>query len=632
MGKAPRVRRVTIVGAGMAGMSAALRLLERGFHVRVYEQDEFVGGMLHSYWDHETETQREHGYHMFPNFYFNFWTIAEELGIEENFTPREALNFLREKSLKNLPALYNPGGPQDFLRNLSSGAESPPDLFVYMYSMIDILAQPPEKHGLLDKYSVNGFLHSRPYMTAEAAKLHQTVWETVWGIASYQASARSYQTFLKYSNRYSVPEFWFLAGTKWDCLLKPWLNELKSYGDRFELYKLHRLKHVEIVPQSKWVGALEFDRVNRSPSVHPRKWSTVGHERVDVSEDAVILAVTPGAVKQLVRDDGLDERSNPESSRTPRKAGLYDAAPSLRDVQYLKAQPMGSLQLYLNRRLKHVPADVTEFVDAPYSMTFLDFTQLWPDLTNTFLNVSVSDVVPLLPIPLERRGDSHELVVDLEQPTTAAEYVLIEVLQRLPITLKDVDLRRTALDLNTGEELFANMVGSWDRRPDTATPLQNLWLAGTYVKNVIDVATIEGAVITGLKAAEAIRVDRAPREPPVAILEPEAFPWEMFKALQIAWAPIAANAKLWSEANRFLGRFGPGWGKLQQQLMESAVRALRPFFGRMPDPPEYLGPLNWMVTSRNLPEDDPRAVGPIYWNYNPDGKKKKSAKKKPKKT
>jgi zeta-carotene desaturase len=32
-------------------MTAALRLLERGFHVRMYGQDDFVGGMLHSFWD-----------------------------------------------------------------------------------------------------------------------------------------------------------------------------------------------------------------------------------------------------------------------------------------------------------------------------------------------------------------------------------------------------------------------------------------------------------------------------------------------------------------------------------------------------------------------------------------------------
>lgn len=601
------MRHATIVGGGVAGLTASLRLLERGYRVTLYEQDDFVGGMLHSYWDEVTQTRREHGYHMFPNFYFNFWRIAEQLGLQEHFVPREGLRFLRRDAgaLSELPALYNPGGPQDFLRNLASRAESAPDLFIYMYSMIDLLADPPENRGLLDDYSVNGFLRSRPYMTEAAAQLHQTVWETVWAVASYQASAQSYRNFLRFSNRYSVPEFWFLAGTKWDCLIKPWLDHLESYGDGFQLRRLHRLERVHVDRACRRVEALEFVHVDRSPSVNPGSWSVEGDPvLVDVTDDAVVLAVTPGAMKRLVRDD------------------FYAAAPQLGELQYLGAEPMGAMQLYLRRRLDDVPIDVTEFSDAPYSMTFLDFTALWPDLDTTYLNVSVSDVVALLSLPAERRDEHDELILDLAAPSTAVEFVLIEVLQRLPITLDDVDRRRTAFDMYSGEELFANLVGSWEHRPETATPLQNLWLAGTYVKNDIDVATIEGAVITGSMAAEAIRAVHTPDEEPITILQPDSFPTEMFQAIRLAWAPIVANAKIWSEANRLLGGRAPGWNALQQRFLDAYVKALEPWFGRMPDPPSYLGPLNWTVASRWLPEGDPRAIGPIYWNYNADGTRK----------
>src|SRR4051812_40980439 len=37
---------VTIVGGGIAGLTSALRLLERGFEVTLIEQDPFLGGML----------------------------------------------------------------------------------------------------------------------------------------------------------------------------------------------------------------------------------------------------------------------------------------------------------------------------------------------------------------------------------------------------------------------------------------------------------------------------------------------------------------------------------------------------------------------------------------------------------
>lgn len=617
------MKKVTIVGAGVAGMSAALRLLERGFHVTLYEQDDFVGGMLHSYEDEVTGTRREHSYHMFPNFYFNFFTIAEEIGIKNNFTPREAFRFLKGDELDRLPAMFNPSGPQDFLRNMDSGAAPPPDLFIYMYSMIDMLSEPEHKQDLLDKYSVNGFLHSRPYMTRIAADLHQTLWETVWAISSYQASAKSYRTFVKYTNRYSVPEFFLLAGNKWDYLMKPWLEKLEGFGEKhFVRKKLHRLTKVVPNKDGTRIASLEFDEVDRSPSVN-ECWEVLNHQTVDVSKDQVILAVTPGAVKRLLTDK------------------FYDAAPHLGEVQYLEAEPMGALQLYLNCHIDKLPKDVTDFVGAKYYMTFLDYTQLWRDIRHstppgekpdTFLYVTCSDVVSLLSVPPEKRhpkGHKHEnqLILDLDHPTTAIEYVLNEVMQHLPVEIEDIDLRKTAFDMNTGEELFANMVGSWERRPETETPIENLFMAGTYVKNIMDVSTIEGGVISGLNAAEAIRSRHAPKSEPIVVLEPEAFPVELFQALKVAWAPMAASAKLWSEANGVMGRYGSGWEETQRKFIKAAVQALEPFMGRKPNPPHYLGPINWTNSVRNLPKGHPLATGPIYWNYDEKGYRKHHGKK-----
>lgn len=621
------MKKVTIVGAGVAGMSAALRLLERGFHVTLYEQDDFVGGMLHSYWDEVTQTRREHSYHMFPNFYFNFWTIAEQIGIQNNFTPREAFRFLRGDELDRLPAMFNPSGPQDFLRNMDSGAAPPPDLFIYMYSMIDMLAEPEHKHDLLDTYSVNGFLHSRPYMTRIAADLHQTLWETVWAISSYQASAKSYRTFVKYTNRYSVPEFFLLAGNKWEYLMEPWLDTLEAFNKvgeekQFERKMLHRLTKVVPDPKKSRIASLEFDIVNRSPSVNDT-WEVTDTVTHDVSGEDVILAVTPGAIKRLVKDE------------------FYDAAPHLGEVQYLQAEPMGALQLYLNCHLAKLPKDVTDFEGAKYYMTFLDYTQLWRDIKhsgkdheppNTFLYVTCSDVVSLLSVPPEKRYPKghkleYQLILDLKHPTTAIEYVLNEVLEHLPVTLEHIDLRKTAFDMNTGEELFANMVGSWERRPETETPLHNLWMAGTYVKNLMDVSTIEGAVMSGLNAAEAIRAKRAPKQPAITVLEPRAFPPELFQALKLAWAPLVASAKMWSEANQLLGKYGDGWEETQRKIIKAGVKALEPYMGRKPNPPKYLGPINWTNSVRDLPEGHPLATGPIYWNYDEKGYRKHAGKK-----
>ena len=72
---------VTIVGAGMAGLTAALRLSERGFRVTLLEQDDHIGGKLGAFRDPKTGDYREHSYHMYLNWYNNFWKIVDQLGV-----------------------------------------------------------------------------------------------------------------------------------------------------------------------------------------------------------------------------------------------------------------------------------------------------------------------------------------------------------------------------------------------------------------------------------------------------------------------------------------------------------------------------------------------------------------------
>ena len=48
--------------------------------------------------------------------------------------------------------------------------------------------------------------------------------------------------------------------------------------------------------------------------------------------------------------------------------------------------------------------------------------------------------------------------------------------------------------------LLVNTTGSWDKRPEPVTGIENLFLAGDYVRNDIDLATMEGANETGRAA------------------------------------------------------------------------------------------------------------------------------------
>ena len=66
---------VIVIGGGVAGMSAAHELIERGFTVRVFERQDLPGGKARSVSVDGTGTEGrkdlpgEHGFRFFPRFY-----------------------------------------------------------------------------------------------------------------------------------------------------------------------------------------------------------------------------------------------------------------------------------------------------------------------------------------------------------------------------------------------------------------------------------------------------------------------------------------------------------------------------------------------------------------------------------
>jgi hypothetical protein len=93
--------------------------------------------------------------------------------------------------------------------------------------------------------------------------------------------------------------------------------------------------------------------------------------------------------------------------------------------------------------------------------------------------------------------------------------------------------------------LFTNQVGTWRYRPEATCAIDNLFLAGDFCKTFIDVVTIEGAVVSGLIAAEALR-QKANVGEPIEIIEPDSYPQATMAALKLMGAPYAYAAKAWT--------------------------------------------------------------------------------------
>src|SRR5262245_35895853 len=92
-------RKVVIVGAGIAGMTAALYLARAGFEVTILEKSDHVGGKFGAV-PGRAGAVHEHAYHFLGDWCVNFWALVEEIGLtrEADFRPSPGVKFLRPKT------------------------------------------------------------------------------------------------------------------------------------------------------------------------------------------------------------------------------------------------------------------------------------------------------------------------------------------------------------------------------------------------------------------------------------------------------------------------------------------------------------------------------------------------------
>jgi protoporphyrinogen oxidase len=512
---------VAIVGAGMAGLTAALRLLEQGCHVTLFEQEDFIGGEWGSHKYPGKPGYHEHCYHMFLNWYNNFWQIADDLGLRGNFEPRTTIKYLRKGEFPHMTELTDFGSPWHMWQNLLSGVLPIPDMFLYGYSLIDLLAKPLQRSESSDNSSVYGFMHSRWYATDRAALQHQRTLAKAFACPSYLTSAATYRNFIKYGFRHPDPMMWVLKGNSYEYFLQHLENRLYEFNKnerRFELRKLTRVDKIYLDSSGK-ITKLKTSRFASSPTISQMEKAHVMEESWEEVEGYLILAVPQQALGNLVDES------------------IFMIAPELGNVHKLHSEPMASLDLYFKKKLPHIPKEHAILLGSKYDLTFIDNSQLWPNERTTFLNVVASE---------------FDTLVGLD-PEEAKQYIIEELHKYISIfdpnpETGDIDHNRTYFQTNTGEQLFVNEVGSWQYRPKTTCQIPNLFIAGDYCQTFIDVVTIEGAVVSGLMAAEEVR-RRAGKGRPIDIIKPDAYPELAMTAMKLLWAPYAFAAKWWAVAS-----------------------------------------------------------------------------------
>lgn len=479
---------VTIIGGGLAGMVAALELVDRGVSVRILESTHRVGGkaganQFGADWD-------EHGWHLFPLWYLNIWRLVDRLGIRGSFIDKSKYGYMKEGEYPRYIYLENPFSWKTAYHNLFHGVLPPWDSFLYQYALLDLMAQPVRYRAQLDQVTINGFARSRFYGTETVvAQLEDTV-SRASAIESYEMSSMTVRNVMRYWFNYHEPWFRILNGDLQTRFIDPIEKTLRVKGCKIDF--------------ESFVVRLNIKDANIS-SVVIRSADGATKELVT---NRVVLAVAPEDARPLLNED------------------LLQISPDLGNLHYLRSRVMAGMTLYLKKLVPGIPQDHINFVNTKYALSMIDVTKPWGIEDRTILCFVVSDYTTL-------QGHSDD---------RAKEVLLCEIRRYLPFLTPEL-IERIDFQPHVEHPLFANTAGAWPKRPKTRTLVRNLYMAGDYCRTHVDLTCMEGAVTSGMLAADAIRSDLNLGSA-VDVLEPTTKPRILLVFLKYLLLPGAVFALL----------------------------------------------------------------------------------------
>jgi geranylgeranyl pyrophosphate synthase/uncharacterized protein with NAD-binding domain and iron-sulfur cluster len=544
--------RVVVLGGGVAGMSAAHELVERGFEVVVLERSALAGGKARSIpvVDEGEDTSGhqlaggavgpighrlpgEHGFRFFPGFYKH---VVDTMRRTPSFDGRKAADHLAPttrigftqyaKPMFVTPSVFplTPGDAGAVLRDILLMFEpitdlTPDDLAFFGARIWQILTSCAERRlGEYERTSWWDFVGAESRSAAYQKFLAAGITRSLVAAKARKASTRTIgdifvQLVLSIMSPTAVASDRVLDGPTNLVWIDPWLAYLESRGVRY----VKGAEIEEILCQNGRIAGVAVSQQGK---------------RTVTTGDYYIAALPIERIAPLV------------------SAGMLAADPVLGNLRALarNVEWMNGIQFYLRRNLPTAHGHVIH-IDTEWALTSISQLQFWRDVPAEFfqdsevhsvLSVDVSDwTAPgskgRAAIDCSREEVAREAWSQLKRSTNSGEELL-----------RDDDLHSWFLDpditndptrparLTNGEPLLVNLTDTWALRPEAATGIANLFLASDYVRTYTDLATMEGAneaarrAVNGLLDAVNFGGSRCELWP---LHEPEILqPWRLYDA------------------------------------------------------------------------------------------------------
>jgi geranylgeranyl pyrophosphate synthase/uncharacterized protein with NAD-binding domain and iron-sulfur cluster len=541
--------RVVIFGGGIAGMSAAHELIERGFEVVVLERRHMPGGKARSLRvSHEGERSSghqlrgnaagsighlvpgEHGFRFFPGFYRH---VIDTMSRIPSFDGRTVVDHLVSTTRMGITQYGKPPFvvPMGFPRTPGDATVLLRDILAAFGPITDLT---PEELA---------FFGARIWQiltSCEQRRLAEYERMSWWEFVGAEQRSRSYQKFLADGiTRSLVAAKARRASTRTigDIFVQLILTILNPTGGSTDRVLDGPTNLVWIDP---WRSYLESRGV---------QYLTEARVEEIVCEGGLItgVAVLHQGKRTMVRGDHYVAALPVERMARLLSANLLAADPALANLRALaeNVEWMNGIQFYLHRDLPSAHGHVIH-IDTEWALTSISQLQFWRNVSPEYLaDVQVRGVISVdvsdwtapgadgrHAAQCSREDVVHETWNQLKRSINVGEELLRD--EDLHSWFLDPDIRmdraRPGL-LRNLEPLLVNLVDTWALRPDASTAIPNLFLASDYVRTHTDLATMEGANEAARRAVNGV-LDTVPFEGPRCDLwrlhEPEILvPWRL---------------------------------------------------------------------------------------------------------
>jgi 15-cis-phytoene desaturase len=514
---------VAILGGGVAGLSAAHELCERGFNVSVFEKKTIFGGKARSLSVPGTHTgdkrdlPGEHGFRFFPAFYKHLPDTLKRIpysgnrSVEDNLV--DAMRILLARAgLPSLDLLARcPQNSQDFvvaLHTMLTGIGVPDnEVLFFVDRLLVLLTTCPERR--VKEYEqitwwnfIGAEQRSKEYQTL----LAQGLTRSLVALRAEDGSTRTvgYILIQLFAGIISPTGFdRLLNGPTNEVWLSPWVEYLRNKNVTLESGVT--IKEFLVAPSG--VTGVVAEQAGQT---------------VNITADYYIAAMPIEIMSGLVTQS------------------MASLDPSLGGLSALKTKWMNGIQFYLKTDRPLDPGH-TLYADSPWALTSISQKQFWKNAPLSdygdgtlggILSVDISD------------WDSPGILFGKPARACSANEIKDEVWAQLKVHLnvggatpvQDANLASWFLDpdiefpnqsaVTNQEPLLVNTAGSLQYRPDAVTGLPNLFIASDYVKTYTDIACMEAANEAARRAVNGILQQSGSNAPPAELWpleEPDFF-------------------------------------------------------------------------------------------------------------